>query len=378
MDLEKNNLNILIVTGEQSADLHTAKIAKQLSNSLPEYHLWGTGGANLKNQNVELIADINQMACMGIIDSIKKIFFFKLLRKKILNQTSKRNPAIAILVDFSGFNLNLAQKLHQLKIPVLYFITPKIWAWGEKRALKLAKYVTHAAVILPFEEKILANFNIPCSYVGNPTYEQLHTQQKTFKKNSTTLTLGLIPGSREKEVKRHLKILIAASELLSKKININIILSKSPNLNNKLYLDIPSYIQVKHDATEVMKNSDIIIIASGTATLEAAILKTPMIIIYKTDYISAWLFKKFSKTKWVGLPNILLKKNVTPEALQCHANPESLASLTLTEIKNLEKQIIELNKINDLLKTKSDYATNTTQIILSLIKEPNFEEISGL
>lgn len=364
-------MNILIITGEQSGDLHAGKIAAKVAADMPSYELWGTGGQNLKAAGVELIADINDMACMGLLDAIKKLVFLRNLQKKILKLATIKKPCLAILVDYSGFNLKLAAKLHAMEIPVLYFITPKIWAWGANRAKKLVRYIDHAAVIMPFEEQLLKDLSIPCSYVGNPSYDQLKAsiKHKTNNKTNNKLTLGLIPGSRTKEVSRHLQLFIEAAKLVKDSQDVNIIISKSCNIADDIYKNIPSDISVMDDAISVMQASDIIIIASGTATLEAAILATPMVIAYKTDSISACLFKQFAKTNWAGLPNILLNNAVVPEALQAEASAKNLAKLVLLEIRDLDRQVNEFKKLHDLLATNNDYITNTTTLIKDFIKK---------
>lgn len=356
-------MNILLITGEKSGDMHAYALVKLLEQTYSDLDVWGTGGGKLKTTNMHIIQDIDAMSCMGLA-AIKKLFFFYKLKQKILQRVNSKPPKLAILVDFAGFNLKLAKSLHAQNIPILYFITPKVWAWGANRIQLLQQYVTHAAVILPFEAELLSNFGIPATYVGNPLMQQL---QLTAKPKQQIKTIGLIPGSRINEVTQLLPVFLATAKLLKDSKNYQIILSKSDNLPDSLYQNIPEEIKVYADAKTVMQTSDVVLIASGTATLEAALLQTPMVICYKTDPLTGWLFRKFAQTKLVGLPNIILGKMIAPELLQTAATPKKLAQAVFEVCATPEAQLQEFVKLRELLTTKENYQHNLLGIIKNLL-----------
>ena len=357
-------MEILIIAGEKSGDKHAAAVVKTMLSHNSKLKFWGTGGIGLQQNGVKLIANINDMSCIGLLDSLKKLGYFLKLKKQILKKVKQNPPKLAILVDFSGFNLRVAKQLKQMNIPVLYFIIPKFWAWGPKRINKIKKYINHSAVILPFEEQLLKAANIPCTYVGNPLITQVKMQ-----KNVNKLTLGLIPGSRVKEVTRLLPLFIKTANLVQAKIDIDLLISKSDNLPGHLYKNIPKNIKVLANAEQVMNQSSLVLIASGTATLEAALLETPMVISYKTDAISAWLFKHFANCKWVGLPNIIANKTIAPEVLQDSANTENLSIKIIEVISNLEEQKKELKAIKQKLQTNNNYGQMVAKIAEKILND---------
>ena len=355
-------MEVLIIAGEKSGDKHAAPIVKTMLDNNHELKFWGTGGNDLQQSGVELIANINDMACIGLFDSLKKLRYFLRLKTQILKKVRHSPPKLAILVDFSGFNLRIAKQLNEMNIPILYFIIPKFWAWGPKRINKIKKYINHSAVILPFEEQLLKAENINCTYVGNPLLSQVKMQNNIQK-----LTLGLIPGSRVKEVTRLLPLFIKTANIIQAKIDIELLISKSDNLPEHLYKNIPKNIKVLENAQKVMNQSSLVLIASGTATLEAAMLETPMVISYKTDALSAWLFKHFANCKWVGLPNIIANKTIVPEILQDSANPENLSIKTIEELTKLEEQKHQLKIIKQKLKTNKNYEQIVAKIAEKII-----------
>ena len=349
-------MNLLIITGEQSGSQHSAKFVAKMPT---DFQFFGTGGADLADQGVNLIDNINNMSCIGMTGVFEKFLYLRRLQTKIINIAREQDVKLAILVDYSGFNLSLAKKLKANNIRVLYFITPKFWAWGKHRLNKLKRYADHSAVILPFEAKLLTEAGITATYVGNPSLANTYKREKPKE-----LTLGLIPGSRACEVKRLLALFINASRIVKHNVAVKVLLSKSPNLGDEFYAALPDFIELRSNAISVMQESSTILIASGTATLEAALIGVPMVISYKTDWLSGFIFKICARTKYVGLPNILLGNEVAPEVLQENANPENLADSILAVMNNMKYQEQEFAKIHKLLCTKENFAHNLVSLVL--------------
>lgn len=359
-------MNILIIAGENSGDIHAAAILPAISSKIPEAKFWGTGGHRLEKSGLELIETIDNLACIGLFAPLLKIFFFIKLKNNLIKKAKQNNTKLAILVDFGGFNLKIAKELKSSKIPVLYFITPKFWAWGGSRLNGIKKYVEHAAVILPFEAELLKKSGVAATYVGNPLMMQI---PKTKTKTQASLTIGLMPGSRISEIKRHLNLFIESAKIVQESIAINIVLSKAGNLPELLFQDVPKEIKIYSDHHAMINDCDVIIVASGTATLEVALMKKPMVIVYKTDLITELFFKLFANTKHIGLPNIILEQRLVPELTQSNAKPITIANELIQVIKDPNRQISGLEKISEKLDFHKPYNEEVAKIAITILNK---------
>lgn len=356
-------MSVLILAGENSGDQHAAKVAKLLARN---HILWGTGGSMMNSAGVELIASTEQMACIGILEPITKIKFFFRLQQQIINQIRTRKTELAILVDFGGFNLKIARKLHEEGIPILYFITPKFWAWGEKRLEKIKKYIEHAAVILPFEAEILIRNGVKATYVGNPLTTKVPRRKRA---NNSVPVIGLMPGSRINEIKNHLSLFIESAKKLQESTPCKIVISKSPNLPSELFAKLPEEIEVFHNHYDLIEISDVVLVASGTASLEVALMERPMIIVYRSDWLTYILFKIFAKTEFIGLPNIITNSLIAPELIQTQASKKRIVGELNNILANPKIQVKHLKTINSLLKTEFEYQEIVSGIAEEIIKK---------
>ncbi len=340
--------NIMIMAGETSGDMHGAKLVKAMLAKNPKLNFYGMGLKALKNAGVKNIIDASQISIVGIVEIFSKIFQIIKTYRKAKKLLKEIRPNLLILIDFPEFNLALAKTAKKLGIPVLYYISPQIWAWRSGRVKKIKKLVNHIAVILPFEEKFYKKHNVPATYVGHPL---LDTNKKfTNKIEEKIITIGLIPGSREKEITNNLPAILKAAEIIGKKNkSIKFIYAMAPGLNiNNISTLIKENtktikIQIEKSGIEkVLEKSNFVIAGSGTATLQTALFSVPMVVIYKTSKISYNIAKKLINVDYISLVNLIAGEKIVPELIQDKATPYNIA----TEAEKI------LNNPQRLQKTK--------------------------
>ena len=290
--------HIFIVAGEASGDLHAAHLVAALKAKDPSLTFSGLGGAQLKAQGVRLFFNLPGLAVVGFWEVLKHYGTFRKVFKQFLQEVDKTKPSAVILVDYPGFNLRLAKALHKKKIKVIYYISPQVWAWKKNRVFAVKKYVDRMLVVFEFEKKFYAQFKIDVDFVGHPLVDmvQAKTSKETFLKNiglqEYRVTIGLLPGSRAKEVERHLPVMLKAARLLKEEFPmLQFILVKSPTLSSKYYETclagnrLPLEV-VEDTPYEAIHACDHCLVASGTVTLETTILEKPMVIMYKTSWLT--------------------------------------------------------------------------------------------
>jgi len=341
----------MIVAGEASGDLHGANLVKALRHLSPDLEIVGIGGEKMKAAGVEILFDISQMAIVGFTEVLSQ---FKKLRRiflKTCRVIKTEELAALILIDYPGFNLRLAAhvKKHKLEIPVIYYISPQVWAWGKGRVKRIAELVDKMIVVFPFEREIYRNEGLPVEFVGHPLLDVIG-ERESEEKTATDLNVsldnpivGLLPGSRRQEINRLLPLMLKAAKLMRKEMpTLRFILPRastvsSPEIGNLLPPDLE--VSVVTDKTyKVMALADLLLVASGTATLEAACVGTPMIIVYKVSLLNWLLAKSLIKIPHLGLVNVVAGRKVVPEFLQFEAEPRRLASAALSLLEDRDKQ----------------------------------------
>ena len=301
---------------------------------------------------------------MGFWEVIKKYKFFLRLEKLILKTIVKEKPNKIILIDYPGLNLRLAKKIKQNhNIPIFYYISPQLWAWKEKRINLIKKYVNHMIVIFPFEQAWYLKRGLDVQYFGHPIMKQVDglSLNKEITKNAHFKTIALLPGSREQEINKHLPVLL---HLIKKYKTINpsvgFIVSCASNINKRSFNDFEA-LGVRVDSRslfEICNESDLAIVASGTATLECAMYNVPMIVIYKMSVLSWFITKYFIKVDFASIVNLLNKKLLVSELLQSNLNVKNLIA-EIQKIENkesLNRIYFGYNKIKKLLGDGTAYA----------------------
>ena len=371
----------MIIAGEASGDLHGSKLVRSISNRNNKIHFSGIGGQALRNAGVEILVNASELSVVGITEVFFKIPNLFKAMAIVKRHLKSFKPDLVILIDFPDFNLKIAAAAKKLDIPVLYYISPQVWAWRPGRVKIIRKLVNHIAVILPFEKDFYKKYNVPVTFVGHPLldnytqndYRQsgtLETKEKAGlqafagkkleNKNHEMPVIGLLPGSRDKEVVKHLPVMLAAAQILQDRLkNIKFIISIAPSVEEKHveeilnnHRKISDYELATEDVKKVFEMCGIVVAASGTVTLEAAICGTPTVIIYKVSSVSYWLGRLMIQVKNVGLVNLIAGKNIVPELLQDKASPENIADTVFNMLNNpneLQKLRKKLFEIKDML-----------------------------
>jgi len=317
----------MIVAGEASGDLHGSGLVREMFAQQSDLEIFGIGGDQMSNLGMQLLYHINEMSVVGLWDVLKRFAFFRKVYHNMVAAMDKYLPEVLILIDYPGMNLKLARAAKKRDIRILYYIAPQAWAWGSNRIQKMVQLVDKMAVIIPFEEQIFRDAGIDATFVGHPLLEIVNSKidQSTFFSkyglNANHPVIGLLPGSRNLEVKRLLpEMLQTIVQLRNKYPQIQTIISKSNSVAWDVYQGIIQnnvHVKLLENCTyEIMKHSDLLVVASGTATLESALFETPLIIVYKVDPISYLIGKQLIKIDSIGLVNVIAEKKIVPEFVQ--------------------------------------------------------------
>lgn len=374
MNLTGQIKHMMILTGEPSGDFHAGHLVRQIKKINSRIYFSGIGGPNLENENVDLFFHIENLSAMGITEVVMQFTQIKKAFDLFKMKLKKTRPDLIILVDYPGFNLKAAQFAKEnYPVRILYYITPKVWAWKKSRLKAIKKYVDHAALIFPFEEKIYKKAGIRSTYVGNPLMDEYpENLSKTFlrsdpshNKDKTNLVIGLLPGSRNAEIHHLFEILIKTGDLIHKENkNVRFIISKAGSLKRETLetilkkmdrdpLSQPRLFQISdRPVKEIFLKSDLVIAASGTVTLEAALCCVPTIIIYKMSWFSYRMAKFFVKIKYAGLANLIVNREVMPELLQNDATSCKISRKALYMLDHLADFENHLQPVRKLLGNK--------------------------
>jgi len=337
MDTKKTGKHVMIVAGEASGDLHGAEFARELLAMDASLTLSGVGGAEMAAAGVNLLYDISRLAVMGIVEVISRWKDIRSAMKILENQFETNRPDLLVLIDYPGFNLELARRAKKYNIPILYYISPKIWAWREGRITRIKKYVDRMAVILPFEKEYYRGHGFEVDFVGNPLLDQVHTSLTTdeFKTQNKidhdATVIGLMPGSRKHEVAKLLPVFMQTALLLNKEIEKCVFLLPlaatltEDDLKEYGVMDDRLDIRISKDNRyDTMAACDAAMAASGTLTMELGILQVPMVVCYRISRLTHFLAKPFIKAEFASLVNLVAEKEIVTELLQYEATPENI------------------------------------------------------
>jgi len=374
---------ILLVAGEVSGDLHGSHLVDAIHRIDPEVCFLGVGGEGLNRSGMKLLYSAHSLSVVGVTEVFIKLrSILKALRglKKSLEQ---ERPDLIILIDFPDFNFRLAKIAHRRGIPILYYISPQVWAWRPKRIRLIARWVKKMVVLFPFEVPLYEAAGVDVECVGHPLIDIVKptfSKEVAFQKfglDPKRRTVGLLPGSRIHEVERLLPPLLASAHLLQKEIpDLQFILPLAPGLPETI---LSSYIEnisvpvkvVKGFNYDVMNLSDLLITASGTATLEGAILGKPMIIIYRVSFLSYWIGRALIQVDHIGLVNLVAEKEIAPELIQQDVHPQRIAEEALRILRDpilSRKMTDSMGEVCQKLG-EPGAAQRTARIVISLLRE---------
>ncbi len=345
----KKGPRIFIVATESSGDNYGAMLARQLRELRPDCEIYGLGGGKMESAGVVLFKNMLEHAAVGLVEVVRSLRFFLDTMDMIERKARELEPDVVILVDAPDFNLRIAPKLKKLGLPIMYYVSPQLWAWREGRVEQIRKYVDRMLVIFPFEVDFYAKHGVEARFVGHPLLDIINLDEVKeraeglrhgFKIPDKHKVVGLFPGSRRAEVTRLMpRMLDAAREIKKRRNDVTFLVGCSPWFNPERYKkaiadheDLP--LRAVHGRTyEVMALSDFSLICSGTATVEAAIVGTPFLCTYRLAWASALLAGLFLNTEYACMVNILAGKEVIPELLQHQAEPLTMALIALEQME---------------------------------------------
>lgn len=341
----------MLSAGEASGDTHAASVAKAIKQQYPNAELLGMGGEKMKEAGVQIVYDIEHLGYIGIVEIVKALPKFFKLRTYLKEIMIKEKPDVFVCVDYPGFNMKMAKVAHELGIPVVYYIAPTIWAWHKSRGKEIAKYTTKVASIFPFEAEAYRECNANVEFVGHPLIDIVKPKRsfaediKFYGADENAFRIMLMPGSRKQEVNGLLETMLQAMETVAKKHpKVQFYLPRAHTipmemLRARLDKHNLNVIVTEDDVYDVMQICDAAIAASGTATLETAIMGLPTILVYQVATLTYMIAKVALNIPYVGLPNIVAGKQVIPELLQKQANPTNIA-------QEMERLITDKNYYN--------------------------------
>ena len=343
----------MIVAGEASGDLHGGNLVRAMHRIEPNLSFYGVGGKNMQRAGVELLADAADMAVVGLTEVLYKLGPILRVMNRLKASLKMERPDLVILIDYPDFNLPLAKAANRRGIKVLYYISPQVWAWRKARIETIRKTVNRMAVILPFEEKFYRDAGVDVTFVGHPLLDEVkkkYSRPEAFRRfglKEESTTVGILPGSRISEVGRLLPEMLKACRILTEKLSpLQFVLPLAGTLDPGFVRDILRQFPVKvnviqDEIYDVIGVSDAAIVASGTATLETALLETPMVVVYKVSPASYAIGRRFISVEHIALANIIAGRTIVPELIQDEATPERIAD----EIRDL---IVQRGKAREM------------------------------
>jgi lipid-A-disaccharide synthase len=320
----------MIVAGEASGDLHAGGLAAALKEHHPDWRLTGMGGARMAAAGVEVVERTDTTAVMGFVEVLRTLPRHYALLKAFRRRLDSGDVNCLVPIDYPGFNLRLAGAAKTARVPVLYYITPQVWAWGADRLPRMAQVITKAAVILPFEEELLRAHGIDATFVGHPLLDRAQTMpdrgqaRRSLGLPDDGLVLALFPGSRQQEIDRHIGDFVRTAQLLQRQHQgLQVVVATAPGVNIAS-VRCP-YRQVTESSLAVLRAADAAVCKSGTTTLEAAVAGCPLIVAYRTSAWTHAIARRVVRIPRIGLVNVVAGREVAREFVQSALVPESMA-----------------------------------------------------
>ena len=349
MKIQAEPITFAIVAGEASGDMLGAGLMRVLKLHYPDAVFTGIGGAHMIAEGFKTLFPMERLSVMGAVEVLGSLREILGIRQSIYREFSTKKPTVFIGIDSPEFNIGLELKLKKVGVLTVHYVSPSLWAWRQKRIFKIKKAIDHMLTFLPFEKDFYEKHDVPVTFTGHPLADVIPLETNTDNMKISLgcspqdTVIGLLPGSRNQEVKRLAPLFIQAAEIMVKrKPGIKFMI---PCTTDDLYCQIKNYLKeypslditlFKGNSHEIMSASDILLLASGTAALEAMLYKKPMVVSYKLSWLSWQIAKILVKTPWCSLPNILENKSLIPEILQDDATPERLAEEVLSQLENGE------------------------------------------
>lgn len=351
--------SVMMVAAEASSAAYAIKILEKWKSQNRSIHAFGVGSEDMEKLGFERLGKSEEMAVVGASEIISQFKHLKSVFDRLVEEAARRRPQVIIVMDYPEFNLMLSKKLHALGLRVVYYISPQIWAWRQGRVKTIKKYCDKVFLLFPFEKSFYEKHKVPYEFVGHPILdemdEQLLDRQKILDHRRRCgiqdheIVLGLMPGSRRLELKQHFNIQLEAAKILLRKYpQLKLLILCAPTFQKEDLISKMDdfrfpYILQKDDPMRMIQITDLVLVASGTATLMVGLLKKPMVIMYKMTWLTGWFARIFVRgAKFFGLVNLILDREVVPERWQGEVTPESMAT-------ELEKYIVDENYRNKII-----------------------------
>jgi len=379
--------SILIVAGENSGEKYGAELVHQFKKLRPSLNFFGIGGKHMATEGVHLLFPVEELAVVGVFEVISHLPRIKKIFNRIKKEIKRQKPSASVLIDSPDFNLRLAKKLKKLQIPILYYISPTVWAWRKGRLKTIKKTVEKMMLIFPFEEKIYEEYEIPAVYVGHPLKERVKASlpkeefSKKYELDPKKKLIALLPGSRKSESKYHMPVLAQALERIRSEWDVQFVLLLAESLErNFLQNLVPRWLKgikiLSEDHYEAIASSDLILSACGTANLEAALLETPLISFYRISPLTYFFGHRLATIKNFSIVNILAGKRIIPELIQRDFTAENIYEETkkILDSESLRSEMIaHFRRIKILLgeKNASQNAARELERLINLHKTEN-------
>ena len=373
---ENFNHKLMIITGEVSGDLIGASLIKELKKLDAGLTFFGIGGEKMCEQGMNILYHINKMAFLGFTEVVKHLPFIKKVQVDLLAVAKKEEIKNVVLIDYPGFNLNIAKKLKKNGMKIIYYISPQLWAWGSGRMKKIKRLVNKMLVVFPFEEKLYKNNNVDVDFVGHPLIDRIKeyqflSKEELFSKldlDGSKELLLLMPGSRKHELEKLFPQIIKSAKKLADEFNLQIVIACSSNIDENRFYKLSSlsnYKVITGYTYDLMKYAKFGIVKSGTSTLEAGYFALPMIIVYKISGLTYLIVKKLIKVSKIGMVNILLEDNVVPELIQNDVSEAKIydaGKKILIDKEYYNSVKLKLNMVKDKLGNEGASARASKQI----------------
>jgi len=345
----------MMVAGETSGDVHGSCLIKAIRDIIPQAEFSGLGGPRMKEMGMHLYYDLTRIAVVGFQEVLKNLMTFKKLFNLFLREAERIRPDCVVLIDYPGFNLALVRRLKRLQIKTVYYILPQVWAWHKSRIEIIRRCVDKRLAIFQFEKEFYKKEGIEVDYVGHPLLDIVRPSMEkkevftnlglSFKR----ITIALLPGSRRHEVKTLLPIMLESAKLIRKEVSpTQFVILRSETVKKEIFDEIVKKANLKVSILEGkpydgLNIADFCIVASGTATLEAAIMEKPMVVIYKISPLTSLLARRLIKIPNIALVNVVAAKTIVPELIQSNATPQKIAR-TVTEMLSEPEKIITIRR----------------------------------
>ena len=351
MNPHSNGKSIFIVSGEESGDMHGAALMKSLKRMIPGLYFSGMGGTRMKDEGLFGL-DSREVSVVGVVEVLGKLLKILKSMRALKGDLRGDHFDVVILIDFPDFNLRLAKEAKRLGIPVIYYISPQVWAWRKGRLARIARLVDKMLVVFPFEVSLYRQVGVDVEYVGHPLADTVKCEltrdeaRAAMSIRPDETAIALLPGSRTGEVKRLLGPMVKAAGLISQKLKgARFLLPAAQSMEDRL---LQKYLKgagaridvVRGNMYAALRASEAAIVASGTATLETALIGTPQVIVYRMSPVSFAIARTLIKLEHAGLPNIVAERTVVPELIQSDATPEKMAGEILSMLEGVKRDAI--------------------------------------